>query len=124
MFCFVTIFTAVLVVLHIIIGLKFAFLFDEIIKKIQTKQYKQLIEAHKIKARAQTVIENASVDSFQYESIVSGKNKTYSYVSIAIPDNKKKEVAVSSVVCYFCGNYINSTSNTRLYKKAVLCRCK
>ena len=123
MFCFLTFITAVLFVLHIILGLKFAFLFDAIIKKIQAKQYKQLIEAHKIKARAQIAIENASTYSFQYEWVVCGKNKTCAYMSIVIPDHKKKEVAVSSVVCYFCGNYIN-VANSGLYKKAVLCRCK
>jgi len=123
MFCFVTIFTALLVVVHIILGLKFAHLFDEIIKKIQAKHYAQLIEAHKIKARTQMAIENASIDSFQYTVSVCGKNKTCSYTSISIPDNKKKEVALTSQFCYFCGNYINVT-NSGLYKKAVLCRCK
>jgi sensor c-di-GMP phosphodiesterase-like protein len=116
-------FTALLVILHIILGLKFAHLFDEIIKKIQAKQYAQHIEAHKIKARTQIAIENASIDSFQYEMFVCGKNKTCSYTSIVITDNKKKEVTMSSQFCYFCGNYINTT-NSGLYKKSVLCRCK
>jgi hypothetical protein len=123
MFCFVTIFTALLVVVHIILGLKFAYLFDEIIKKIQAKHYAQLIEAHKIKARTQMAIENASIHSFQYNVTVCGKNNTCVYTSIVVPDNKN-EIAMSSSsqFCYFCGNYINAT-HSGLYKKSVLCRC-
>jgi hypothetical protein len=115
----------VLFVFQFFIGYKINVLIDKIIEKKKLKNQEQLIESHKSKARLVSNIENSKTYSscyVVYRNNSDCQKKTCSFSSIVIPDSKKKEILMSSLICCGCGNYINNT-NSELYKKQITCKC-
>lgn len=115
----------VLFVFQFFIGYKINVLIDKIIEKKKLKNQEQLIESHKSKVRLVSNIENSKTYSscyVVYRNNSDCQKKTCSFSSIVIPDDKKKELIVSSLICCDCGNYIN-IDNSGLYKKQITCNC-
>jgi hypothetical protein len=118
-------FLVLLFVFQIFIGYKISVLIDKIIEKTLQKKREQLIRYHKSKVRVISNIEHSEKYSFCYDIVQNNSSfqkKTCSFSSIVIPDHKKKDITLSSIICCGCGNYIN-IDNSGLYKKQIMCNC-
>ena len=115
----------VLFVFQFFIGYKISVLIDKIIEKKKLKNQEQLIQSHKAKARLVSNIENSKTYSscyVVYRNNSDFQKKTCSFSSIVVPDHKKKDISMCSIICCDCGNYIN-IDNSELYKKQITCKC-